>query len=270
MSLDIDMQTFALSGATDQAAADHSQDTSNFYHNETQDGAMFPELVNNPIKVDEPSQPALNQEQAQNPQAENFRALREEIDRIKSERDAEKRELQMQLDMYKANAISQQSQQRQEIPQKQMFEGLKDDDVLNVGELKRELQQREAMYQERLAELQVQQKFSDYNEVLEKFALPLIKQKPHLAEGIQGASNKALYAYELGKMYQQMQQAAQVTQAPSTPQKSESAQRIVENARKPGTLSGSGGQSTLSKADYFASMSDAEFMRFAGKNLDSI
>ena len=128
MSLDIDMQTFALSGATDQAAADHSQDTSNFYQNETQDGAMFPELLDNPIKTDDlQAQKAPNQEQAQNPQAENFRALREEIDRIKSERDAEKRELQMQLDMYKANAIREQSPQRTEIPQKQMFDGMKDD-----------------------------------------------------------------------------------------------------------------------------------------------
>lgn len=270
MSLDIDMQTFALSGATDQVAADHSQNTSNFYQNETQDGAMFPELVDNPIKIDQPVQPALNQEQISNPQAENFRALREEIDRIKTERDSERRELQMQVDMYKANALQHQTQQRAEIPQKQMFDGMKDDDVLNVGELKRELQQRESMYQERLAELQVQQQFSDYNEVLEKFSIPLIKQKPHLAEGIQGASNKALYAYELGKMYQQMQQVNQPIPVPSTPQKSEIAQKIVDNARKPGTLSGSGGQGTLSKADYFASMSDAEFMRFAGKNLDSI
>lgn len=270
MSLDIDMQSFALSGATDQVAADHSQDTSNFYQNETLDGAMFPELVNNPIKQDSQPQQAPNQELPSNPQAENFRALREEIDRIKTERDSEKRELQMQVDMYKANALQQQSQPRQEIPQKQMFDGMKDDDVLNVGELRREMQQREAMYQEKLAELQVQQQFSDYNEVIEKFALPLVKQKPHLAEGIQGASNKALYAYELGKMYQQMQQANQPIAAPSTPQKSENAQRIVDNARKPGTLSGSGGQGTLSKADYFASMSDAEFMRFAGKNLDQI
>ena len=53
-------------------------------------------------------------------------------------------------------------------------------------------------------------------------------------------------------------------------QKSENAQRIVENARKPGTLSQGGGQAALSKADYFASMSDAEFMKMATRNLEGI
>ena len=46
------------------------------------------------------------------------------------------------------------------------------------------------------------------------------------------------------------------------------AQRIVENANKPGTLSSArGGQPSLSKADYYASMSDAEFSKMVEKNL---
>jgi len=48
------------------------------------------------------------------------------------------------------------------------------------------------------------------------------------------------------------------------------AQRIVENARKPATLSQAGGQSVLSKADYYATMSDAEFMKMANQHLESV
>jgi hypothetical protein len=59
-------------------------------------------------------------------------------------------------------------------------------------------------------------------------------------------------------------------QQPTPQPKNENAQRMVDNARKPGTLSQAGGQSVLSKADYFATMSDAEFMRMASKNLESI
>ena len=99
---------------------------------------------------------------------------------------------------------------------------------------------------------------------MEKFTIPLMREKPHLVQGIQGAQNKALFAYELGKLAQQSRQVQ------AQPQVSETAQRIVENARRPGTLSSAGGQSVLSKADYFATMSDAEFIRMASRNLDQI
>jgi hypothetical protein len=145
-----------------------------------------------------------------------------------------------------------------------MFEGMKDDDVPNVAELRKEWADRESNYQARLEELQVQQAHPDYAEVIEKYALPLVQQKPHLAEGLRGATNKALFAYELGMMAKQMQ-APQVTQT-----RSENAQKMVENSRKPGTLSQAGGQSVLSKADYFATMSDKEFLAMAEKNLGEI
>ena len=252
MAFDIDMQNYA--GAPSPAAVDTVVDT-NFYQEEVQGQPEFPGLEEKASLPDEP--PVVN------PQAENFRALREEVDRIKAEKEAEKRDHQMQLDMLRANLANQQPRQPEPQP-KGMFDGMKDDDVPNVGELKREWEQREANYQARLEELQVQQMHPDYAEVIEKYALPLVKQKPHLAEGIQGARNKALFAYELGKMAQAMNQPA-VQQ-----QKSETAQRIVDNSRKPGTLSQAGGQAALSKADYFASMSDQKFMEMAMKNLEGI
>jgi len=261
MSLDIDMQSYA--GAIREPAAG-VQDETNFYNQEVQDSPVYQEPFEEPIEA-----PESPREPVSNPQAENFRALREEVDRIKAEREADRRDHQVQLEMLRAN--SQQIQPKPEPKAERMFEGMDDTDVPSVREIRQEWDKREATYQQsltnyqlRLEELQVQQMHPDYAEVIEKFALPLVKQKPHLAEGLQGASNKALFAYELGKMAQQMQAQA------VAPQRNENAERMVANSKKPGTLSQAGGQAALSKADYYASMSDQEFMRMASRHLDSI
>jgi hypothetical protein len=88
-----------------------------------------------------------------------------------------------------------------------------------------------------------------------------------------------MFAYKYAKKEQRLQELeasvraneSAVRETPPQPsQQSMNAQRIVENARKPGTLAQAGGQSALSKADYFATMSDAEFMKMASKHLDTI
>ena len=246
----------------DQAAADQQIIDTNSYQTEA------------PIEAPAQQDAIASPTEAQNEQASveiaptkqelNFKALREEVDRMKVDRDKERAEFQQQIDMYRANVAQRQEPQKEQ----KMFEGLKDDDIPSVGDIERAFRQKEADYQSRIEELQVAQQYPDYAEVLEKFVAPLIKQKPHLAEGIQGAKNKALFAYELGKMAKQGQEAQNMTQAQT--QKSTIAEKIVENSRKPGTLSSAGGQSVLSKADYYASMSDKQFAEFASKNLEGI
>lgn len=258
MSFDIDMENYGRNSAP--AAAEQIVDT-NSYHQEDGYEPAHQELLNQTLSKDSEKAP----EPEVNPQAEHFRALREEVDRIKAEKEQQQREFQLQIDMMKAN-LNQGQQKQPEVPKKQAFDGMKDDDVASVGELRREFEQREAAYQARLEELQVQQQFSDYAEVMNNHLAPLVKEKPHLVKEIMRAENKALFAYEIGKMAQQ----AKMTQAPPIQTPSPAAQRMVENARKPGTLSQAGGQTTLSKADYFATMSDAEFMKMASRNLEGI
>lgn len=280
MTFDIDMQTYAGGKTPDPAAVDQQVVDTNSYHQGTEDYPVQTELLEKPpAQVEVAPEPV---KEVSNPQSENFRALREEVDRIKVEKEAERREYQVQLEMLRANLAQQQYQKPPEpVQSKRMFDGMKEDDVPNVAEIRaemnREWAQKEQVYQAKLEELQVQQMHPDYAEVIEKYALPLVKQKPHLAEGLQGATNKALYAYEIGKMAQQMQgqqiaqqKATEAAQRNESTQRNENAQRIVENSRKPGTLSQAGGQATLSKADYFASMSDQEFMKMASKNLEQI
>lgn len=253
MSFDIDMKSFA--GVSDQAAVDQQVVDTNSYGT----GEEFPPVQD--FLNTSPEEMVVTQEPQSNEKELNFRALADEVNRLKAEREAEKREYQLNLEMLRAN-MQQQPAPKSE-PQKKMFDGMEESDVPNVGELRREWADREAGYQARLEELQVAQQHPDYAEVIEKFALPLVKEKPHLAEGIQGARNKALFAYELGKMAQKMKMNEAPTQSPI-------AQKIVDNSRKPGTLAQTGGQGTLSKSDYFATMSDADFIKFASKHLEEI
>lgn len=149
-----------------------------------------------------------------------------------------------------------------------MFDGLEDSEVPNVGEIRKAWESRESAYEARLEELQVANRHSDYAEVVEKFGAPLIINDPDVSRAFQAADNKAAFAYKLGKLAQQ----AKGIQAPvePAPQRSETAQRIVENARRPGNLATVGGQNTLSKVDYIANMSDAEFAKYASKNMGDL
>lgn len=260
--MSIDMKEFT--GAMD-SAAEGQQVTDNSYQRETHfeevevhkeflDPAPVAEQQAEP-KIEEPSKQELN-----------FKALREEVDRLKSEREAERNEFRQNLDILRAN----QNQQVLEPEKpKRLFESMDKGDVPNVGEieavLESQISSREANLRAQIEELSFAQQHPDYAEVLEKYTAPLLKQKPHLVQGIHGAQNKALYAYELGKLAQQSQETRVAPTQPSI-----NAQKMVDNARKPSTLAQAGGQSVLSKADYYASMSDAQFMEMASKNLGEI
>lgn len=201
----------------------------------------------------------------------NFKALSESVERLKAEREAEKREYQLQLDMLRANLSS--KQPPQESPkQRPMFDGMDENDIPNVGELRKAWSERESAYNERIEELQVQNQFPDYAEVITKHGKHLAETDPVFLQGLRGAENKAMFAYKYAKREQEFQEMKGKlnNQSVQAPQKSMDAQRIVENARKPGTLAQAGGQSVLGKADYYETMSDQDFMKFASKHLESI
>ena len=239
------------------AAMEQQEDTNSYQSQEEYPVKDIPV----PEEAKAPEAPAPVQE---DPQERNFRALAAEVDRIKAEREAEKREHQLQLEMLRANRSPQ-----QEAPKpKRMFEGLEDSEVPNVGEIRKAWEQKEAAYESRLEELQVANRHSDYAEVVEKFGAPLIINDPDVNRAFQSAENKAAFAYKIGKLAQQ----AKGIQAPvhAAPSRSETAQRIVDNSRKPGNVATVGGQNTLSKVDYIANMSDAEFAKYASRNMGDL
>lgn len=261
----IDMKNYA--GEIQPPAAVEQQQSSNSYQNEQEYPVQLPpaeDAAPTEVAPQQPEQPPAKED----PQALNFRSLQESVERLKAEREAEKREHQLQLDMLRANFVQKQAQ---ESPQKKMFEGMEDGDVPNVGELRRAWGEREAAYNEKIEELQVANKYPDYAEVLNKHGKHLAETDPIFLQGLRGAENKALFAYQYAKREARLQELeTQLKTNAAQPSPSGNAQKMVENARKPGTLAQAGGQSVLSKADYYETMSDADFMRLASKHLEGI
>lgn len=259
-------------GELDSPAAVEQQPLNSYTRNEHEFPVLLPE--GDQQEATEAPQAEVTQvvpPTQEDTQALNFKALSESVERLKAERETEKREYQLQLDMLRANL------NRQPVPEapkaKEMFDGMSDGDIPNVGELRKAWGDRERAYNEKIEELQVASTYPDYAEVLNKHGKHLAETDPIFLQGLRGADNKALFAYQYAKREARLQELeGQVkNKAPEAPvQKSNDAQRIVENARKPGTLAQAGGQSVLSKADYFETMSDQDFMKYAAKHLEGI
>ena len=243
---ELTMQQQAMQGVTDPAAGGQ---------------VATPEVAEVPA---EEVQQAVEPVQAESDKDYNFRALREELAQIKEDRDR----LRGDFEDLRRNQV----QRQPEPPRKRAIDDINSDDLVTGAQLKQAMAEREAEYQLMLGELQVKAQHPDYDEVTAKYGVPLIEKEPDLAQGFLASNNKASYLYKLGKMAMQAEQRQApepVMQAPTQP--SQAAQRIVENSRKPGTLSNAvGGAGNLSKADYYATMSDAEFTAMVQRNLDSI
>lgn len=193
----------------------------------------------------------------------NFRALREELAQIKEDRDR----LRDEFEGLRRNHV----QRQPEPPRKRAIDDLNPDDLITGAQFKQIMAEREAEYQLMMGELQVKSQNPDYDEVTAKYGVPLIEKEPDLAQGFLASNNKAAYLYKLGKMAMLAEQRQVPEPVMQAPEPSKTAQRIVENASKPGTLSNAvGGSGNLSKVDYIASMSDAEFAAFMKKNLEQI
>ncbi len=94
----------------------------------------------------------------------------------------------------------------------------------------------------------------------------LTSKNPIFAEMIQKASNPYEAAYLLAELNARANQPG----AEQLPPINGNAQRAIANAQKPQTLASVGGGGTLSSADYYASMSDEDFMKVAARNLANI
>lgn len=192
----------------------------------------------------------INWKQAQEALAEQKRAM----DELKQQNMTYQQQLQ----------VFQNYMNQQQAP-KEPDDSFGDEDLLTGADLKKALKKtmsaKEKELQGTLSEMQakiklyeMRSRYSDYDEVV-KNTLNLAKQDPALAEAIQTSSNPHLLAYQLGRGATGDKSKASVE-----------AQKIVENAQKPGSLSAaSAGSQTLSKVDYFANMSDADFEKHIAK-----
>jgi hypothetical protein len=192
----------------------------------------------------------------------NFEALRGEVSKMKEEREYWKG----QAEAYSKAPTP--APQRQDDPMSKWDESDWGDsgNVKQAFETMRNENQRlREEFRDQLSAVQTKSQHSDWNNLVTQHVPQLTSKNPIFAEMIKNSSNPYEAAYLLAELNSKSQPGA--TQQPSY---NENAQRAIANAQKPQTINSVGGNGTLSSADYYASMSDEDFMKIAGKNLANI
>ena len=116
-----------------------------------------------------------------------------------------------------------------------------------------------------LAAVETKAQRPDWNNMVTQHVPELTSKNPIFAEMIKNVSNPYEAAYALAELNSRANQPAQ-----AQPPYMGNGQRAVTNAQKPQSLSSVGGKSQLSATDYYASMSDEDFMKVAARNLANI
>lgn len=189
----------------------------------------------------------------------NFAAIREELAREKRE----KEELKANFEIWKAS-LSKQNVPEPQVPQNP-FKDLDKEDAVTVGAYQareEEMYRRQMQLESDMSELRLAVRYPNYREIVDEYAAPLIREKPSLAAGLKAAQDPWAYAYEIGQLAKQSKTAI----APET-QVNKQAQRIMDNAKKPGSLSQAGGQGSFSQQSLtdFANMSEEQFEQYYRK-----
>lgn len=193
----------------------------------------------------------------------NFRALREEAAKLKE---------QSEYWRGQAEALSRQPSAPEPARQEDPFSTLdlsSSEDVSKAFQLfRQENQALRSELKDSLAAVQTKAQHQDWNSMVTQHVPQLTSKNPIFAEMINKSSNP----YEAAYLLAELNARSAVQQSPPQQQMmpSGNAQRAMMNAQKPQTLNSIGGNGTLSNADYYATMSDADFMKLAGRNMESI
>jgi len=208
-------------------------------------------------KADSKRESEINWAQAQ----EALRLQREEIKRQTFELEELKKQMAIQT-------------RQPQVEEKDEFADLDPDEVLTVSQARKLAERLSEKKAEQTAKRVVQEysqqqaiqsdearmrdKFSDYDYVIENFALPQIKNNPALAYQIQNSKNPAETAYKLGKLSDSYEESTM--KQPNT----QKAEKIMKNASRP--VSGAAiGSPLKSQADNFSKMSRTEVWEMSQK-----
>lgn len=193
----------------------------------------------------------------------NFRALRDEAAKLKEEASYWKG----QAEAYSRIPTRQPEQESQT----NAYEALDWDDSRDVRKafdtLRQENQNLRHEIKDAITGLTTKTQHQDWDNMVSQHVPQLTSKNPIFAEMIQKASNP----YEAAYLLAELNARAGATQhPPQSQQMNGNAQRAIANAQKPQSLASVGGHGTLSNADYYASMSDEDFIKIAARNMASI
>lgn len=190
----------------------------------------------------------------------NFRALRDETSKLK----AESEYWRGQAEAFKAAPRQESVQSNQE----DAYSALDWDDSRDVRKafdtLRVENNKLRDEIKDSLSAIETKSTRQDWNNMVTQHVPQLTSQNKLFAEMIEKVSNPYEAAYLLAELN------AKASGAPSPLQNQGNGQRIQNNSQKPQSLASVGGQGQLNAADYYASMSDEDFMKIAGKNLANV
>lgn len=180
---------------------------------------------------------------------------------LQSERE-QRQQLQEELKMIKDHLSLMQSSQQQasRAPQKDEFDGVDDGDVITYGEAKKLLGKIQSSYQQSVEELRMQQKYPDYQEVIQKYLPEVLKSKPELRNSLSKNPD-----YELAYYLAKKSEAYETDHKKQ--KKNQEAERILQNTAKAGSLSSMGSTTPISQAKRYKDMSDSEFRKLVNSNL---
>lgn len=189
--------------------------------------------------------------------AEEITALQTELTGLK-----DTTELQAeQIALYKANQPAPPPEPT-ETPVSAEFEGLENNDVITVGDLKKIMGGQEQRYGGIVTELEFKTQHSDFDATIQSYLPELVKGRPDLTKALRTSGNPALLAYELvthsPKYIKDLAEGKlEGAEDAATKAAREKADKITANAGKPGAASGApGGGAGESGVNYVLNMSD--------------
>jgi hypothetical protein len=217
------------------------------------------QVVADPYTGVKPSFDAAGQEQLSDKEM-NFRALREETSKLK----AESEYWRGQAEAFKTSPRQEPVQSNHE----DAYAALDWDDSRDVRKafdtLRVENNKLRDEMKDSLSAIETKTTRPDWNNLVTQQVPQLTSQNKLFAEMIEKVSNPYEAAYLLAELN------AKASGAPSPLQNQGHGQRIQNNSQKPQSLASVGGQGQLNAADYYANMSDEDFMKIAGKNLANV
>jgi hypothetical protein len=196
--------------------------------------------------------------QGMSEQQSNFRALRDEISKMKEEREYWKGQ---------ADAYSKQPQHTEPVhaSKEDAYSALDWDDSTDVRKafetLRNDNQKLREEVKDAVSAVQTKAKRGDWDSMVTQHVPQLTSQNPIFAEMIRNTSNPYEAAYLLAELNSKATQQAETSMT---------GQRALTNAQKPQSLASVGGRGQLSQADYYARMPDKEFMELAARNLANV
>lgn len=220
--------------------------------------------------VDDPLNTGVNQPgvagQVQLSQKEiNFEALRGEVAKMKEEREYWKGQAEA------LSRIPTRQPESVQATQQDALSALDWDDSRDVQKAFNAIRQENVTLREEIKDaltaIETKSQRQDWNKMVSQHVPQLTSTNPIFVEMIQKVSNPYEAAYLLAELNAR---ASQTVHNHQPEYASANGQRAIANANKPQTLASVGGQGQLSAADYYASMSDEDFMKIAAKNLANI